>query len=199
MLPFLSQSSEIAALVAGTIALLGFVFAGSRTLLRWLRRPGLTIVCGNTEEFRHRLVPEEIHRDAAADTNAELKSVYASLLKINETRGGFAHDVLIRMVETNPPAPPRGRGLPYPLAILRPGRPITVNIPPNGIEYALLEEKLFLRGGTSSLIAPTDHWADHDEMTFTVEVFSGNKRMAKRSFRIFRHDAEGAWPDVFEE
>jgi len=194
----LTQSSQVAALVAGTIALLGFIFATTRAVLRWLRRPGLTIICGNTDEFRHRLVAEEIHRDSAADTNDDLESVYASLLKIQEIRGGFARDVLVRMVETDPPAPPGGRGLPYPLAILRPGRPITVDIPPYGIEYALLEEKLFLRGGTWSLIAPTNHWTNHDEMTFTIEVFSGNRRIARRSFWIRRHATERAWPDVFE-
>jgi hypothetical protein len=198
MIASLAQSSQIAALVAGTIASLGFIFASSRAVLRWLRRPGLTVVCGNTAEFRHRLVAEEIHRDSAADTNADLESVYASLLKVQETRGGFARDVLVRLVETEPPASPGGRGLPYPLAILRPGRPIAVDIPPYGIEYALLEEKLFLGDGSRSLIAPTSHWADHDEMTFTIEVFSGTRRMAKRSFWIRRHDAEDVWPDIFE-
>jgi hypothetical protein len=198
LLAYLTRSSEVAALVAGTIALLGFVFAVWRGVLRWLRRPGLTILCGNTYEFRQRLVAEEIHRDSAADTNAELESVYATVLKIEEVRGGFARDVLVRMVSTDPPAPSGGRGLPYPLAILRTGRPITVDIPPRGVEYALLEEKIFFRGGSWSMIAPTNHWAKHEYMAFTVEVFAGNKRMARRSFRVRRHDADGAWPDLIE-
>ncbi|HWB21501.1 MAG TPA: hypothetical protein VG652_01285 [Gaiellaceae bacterium] len=196
MFASLTRSSEVAALVAGAIALLGFLFAVGRATFSWWRRPELSIVAGNTPEFRQRLVAEEIHRDSAANRGLELESVYATVLKIEELRGAFARDVLVRMVSTDPSAPPGGRGLPYPLAILRPGRPITVDIPPNGVEYVLLEEKLFFRDGSWSLIAPTNHWAANKGIKFTVEVFSGNRRMATHSFLIIRHDEHNSWPDV---
>ncbi len=188
----LDKWGSIWAIVAGVIAATLFLAGIASWIWKKTHQPKLLIGYGNSPGFDRRLaITPEVLKVGEGEP---IEYAYVKVLKIHETAGRLAREVLVRITRVEPQGT-KAHHLPQTLQwINAPDQP-TFDIQPNGHGLAIVQELVVGRG--DGAFRTRQFWTipsllhDLSPVELTVEVLITGKRHLVERYRL-----ENAWPSL---